>query len=131
ADYQQTLADYAAWRAQQANAAVQAKLDRAMDETGRLADRVTSDPDYLSGFAAGVGAMRSVDLSRCEDLMGRDFDSLQRQPPQVPASTGDRQQRYAQGFQDGQRLLFGLESLRGLPRCFVTVPASQRAAQGQ
>ena len=30
--------------------------------------------------------------------------------------------QYSRGFQDGQRLVFGLESLRRLPSCMVPVP---------
>src|SRR5262249_55787999 len=62
ADYEVTLARHAAWQVQQANAAIQARLDRSMEETGRLTDRITSDPDYLKGFAAGVEAMKANDL---------------------------------------------------------------------
>ncbi len=124
ADYDRTLAEHAAWKAQQVNGAIQAKLDKALDETARLTDRLTSDPDYLKGFAAGVEAMRAVDLGKCGELMSRDFTNLASAPRQiaVAAFAGEAANRYTRGFQDGQRLIFGLESLRRLPQCMVPVP---------
>src|SRR5437867_5027443 len=123
ADYDRTLAEHAVWKAQQANAAIQARIDKALEETARLTDRVSSDPDYLKGFAAGIEAMRSVDLGQCGELMSRDFASLAPAPPRLAASFGgDAANRYARGYQDGQRLVFGLESLQRLPRCLVPVP---------
>ena len=129
ADYDQTLAEHAVWKAEQANAAVQARIDKAMTETTRLADRVSANPDYLKGFAAGIEAMRAVDLSRCGELMSRDFSSLPPAPPRVAVAgfTGEAATRYTGGYQDGQRLLFGLESLRRLPQCMVPVPERPRS----
>ncbi len=132
ADYQRTLADYQAWKAQQVNAGIQARLDRALDETTRLTDRLTSDRDYLAGFAAGVEAMKAIDLSRCGDLMARDFGNLG-SPPQTPqpyVSGSEPQQRWTRGYQDGLRLIFGLSSLRYLPQCFVPGGEAQAAQRG-
>jgi hypothetical protein len=53
-DYDRTLAELELWRAEQTNAAVRAQLDRAREETSRLADRVSSDPDYLAGFGSAI-----------------------------------------------------------------------------
>ncbi len=122
-DYDRTLAEYAAWKAQQVNAAIQARIDRALEETSRLADRVNGDADYLAGVAAGIESMRSVNWGECRDLMARDFSSLPRQPQQAAlAGQSEKQVRWGRGYQDGQRLVFGLESLRRLPRCFVAPP---------
>jgi hypothetical protein len=127
ADYERTLVEHRVWKAQQTNAAIQARIDRAMAETSRLADRVTSDPDYLKGFAAGIEAMRSVDLGRCGDLLSRDFSSVAPAPARLAlaAFAGEAASRYTSGFQDGQRLVFGLESLRRLPQCMVPVPETR------
>ena len=123
ADYDRTLAEHAAWKAQQANLAIQARIDKAREETSRLADRVTSDPDYLKGFAAGIEAMRAVDLGQCNDLMTRDFANVAPAPPRLAAGFGgDAAGRYTRGYQDGQRLVFGLESLQRLPQCLVPAP---------
>lgn len=124
ADYERTLVEHRVWKAQQTNAAIQARIDRAMAETSRLADRVTSDPDYLKGFTAGIEAMHSVDLGRCGDLLSRDFSSVAPAPARLAlaAFAGEAANRYTSGFQDGQRLVFGLESLRRLPQCMVPVP---------
>lgn len=128
ADYDETLAEHAVWKAEQANAAVQARIDKAMAETSRLTDRVSADADYLKGFAAGIEAMRAIDLGRCGDLMSRDFSSLAPAPARVAVAgfAGEAANRYSSGFQDGQRLVFGLESLRRLPQCLVQVPERPR-----
>jgi hypothetical protein len=128
ADYDRTLAEHAAWKAEQANAAVQARIDQAMTETSRLTDRVSADADYLKGFAAGIAAMRAVDLGRCGDLMSRDFSGLPPAPARVAVAgfTGEAASRYNNGYQDGERLVFGLESLRRLPQCMVQVPERPR-----
>jgi len=121
ADYDRILAEHTAWKAQQVNGAIQARIDKAREETSRLADRVTSDPDYLKGFAAGIEAMRAVELGQCNDLMSRDFANVAPAPPRVAGFGGDAAGRYTRGYQDGQRLVFGLESLRRLPQCLVPV----------
>ncbi len=122
ADYDRTVAEHSAWKAQQVNGAILARIDKAREETSRLADRVTSDPDYLKGFAAGLEAMRSVDLGQCNDLMSRDFANVAPAPPRLAGFGGDAAGRYTRGYQDGQRLVFGLESLRRLPQCLVPLP---------
>jgi hypothetical protein len=123
ADYDRTLAEHAAWKAKQANAGIQARLDKAMEETTRLSDRITGDPDYLKGFAAGVEAMKAIDLSRCNDLLSRDYSNFAAGASRVAAAVGgETANQYSRGFQDGQRLVFGLESLRRLPSCMVPVP---------
>jgi hypothetical protein len=122
-DYDRTLAEHAAWKAETANAAIQARIERAAEETTRIADRISSDPDYLRGFAAGVEEARAIDLSECGALLGLDFNAVGRKPPQLPASLGsDAAARARRGYQDGARLVFGLESLRRLPGCRVPVP---------
>ena len=133
ADYDRTLAEHAAWKARQANAAVQARLDKALEETARLTDRVSSDPDYLKGFSAGVEAMRAVDLGQCRELMSRDFTNIASAPQLAAGFGGEAAGRYSRGFQDGQRLVYGLECLRRLPQCMVPVPdvPGDRAARGQ
>src|SRR2546428_5761994 len=83
ADYDRTLAEHAVWKAQQANAAIQAKIDKALEETSRLTDRVTSDPDYLKGFAAGVDAHRGVDLGHGRGPMSPEFTNAAPPPQQI------------------------------------------------
>jgi hypothetical protein len=126
ADYDHTLAEHAAWKAQQANAAIQARIDKAMEETSRIADRIAGNPDYLKGFAAGVEAMHAIDLTRCDAIMSRDFSNLSAGSKTVAVAGfgGDAANLYNRGFQDGQHLVFGLESLRRLPQCMVQVPTA-------
>lgn len=115
ADYETTLAELAVWRANQTNAAVQAQLDRAVEETSGLSDRLSTEPDYLSGLAKGVQAARGVDPGECPRLLSFDLQRFRRQAASSATPT-DR------GYQDGQLLVLGLELVRRLPGCFVPVP---------
>ena len=122
-DYDRTMAQHAAWKAEQANAAIQARIDRAAEETSKITDRLSSDSDYMKGFAAGIEVVRAIDLSKCGDLMSRDFNSVVPSPPQFAAAFGgEAASRFNRGYQDGARLVFGLESIRRLPQCMVPVP---------
>jgi len=123
ADYDRTIAEHAAWKAEQVNAGIQSRIDRAFEETSRLTDRITSDKDYMAGFSAGVEAMKAIDLSQCGALLSRDFGGFGAPPQGSRAPVGpEAQQRFARGFQDGQKLIFGLESIRRLPSCFTRTP---------
>ncbi len=68
--------------------------------------------------------MRAIDLTRCGDLMTRDITH----PPATTRVAGfaanDTASRYARGFEDGQRLVLGLESIRRLPSCMQPVPGA-------
>jgi hypothetical protein len=132
ANYDRTLADYQAWKAQQANAGIQARIDRALEETSRLTDRVTSDRDYLAGFAAGIEKLKGTELGGCRGLMALDFSSFAAIPPLSPTVSGsDARQRWVRGYQDGQKLVFGLESIRSLPGCLMPAPQEETAVRRQ
>jgi hypothetical protein len=122
-DYDRTLARHAAWKAEQANAAIQARLDQAHDETARITDRISSNPDYLKGFAAGIESVKSMELTECADLLDRSFQNIVPKPGQLPAAVlNPAAAEYQHGFQDGGRLLYGLQLLQRLPGCMVSVP---------
>jgi len=122
-DYDHTLAEHAAWKAEQTNAAIQARIDEASQETSKITERVNSDHDYLKGFAAGIEAVRGLELSSCDAFLDHSFQNIVPKPPQLPvALIGSAAAEYQQGFQDGGRLVFGLESIRQLPNCMVPVP---------
>lgn len=128
-DYERTLARYEAWKAERTNAAVQARIDQARQETARLADRVSSDPDYLKGFAAGIESMRERDYGNCGALMSVDLTGGE--PKQAYASkTTEEQARFDRGKRDGGKLVLGLELLRRLPGCFVRVPQVEEPPAG-
>jgi hypothetical protein len=122
-DYDRTLAKHAAWKAQQTNDAIQARIGQASEESSRITDRVSGNPDYLKGFAAGIEAVRSIDLSTCDELLLRSFQNIVPRPPQMAATLlGSAAAEYQRGFQDGGKLVFALESLRRLNGCMVEVP---------
>jgi hypothetical protein len=122
-DYDRTLAEHAAWKARQVNAAVQARFDKALEEASRLTDRIRKEPAYLEGFAAGVESAKYINYGKCDALVRMDLASAQ---PKAPVAYAN-QTESGRGFQDGQRLVFSLELLRRLPQCFVEVPSVSAA----
>jgi hypothetical protein len=112
-DYEQTLAEYKIWKAEQANAAVQARMDRAIEDAARVKERIRDDPEYLSGFAAGVEKVRDRYFGDCGSL-ANDYYS-----PSSPS--GSRGSDWKRGYEDGQRLAYSLELLDRLRGCFVPV----------
>jgi hypothetical protein len=111
--YEQTLADYKAWKAQQANAAVQVRMEGAIEEASRMSERVRSDPEYLEGFAAGIDEVRDRSFGDCAALAHATFST---------DSRSGKSSDWRRGYEDGQRLGFNLELLRRLKECFVPVP---------
>jgi hypothetical protein len=120
--YETTLAKHAVWKAEQTNAAVQAQLDHALDETTRITDRMVSDPAYASGFVQGVQAAKAVDLEACPVLLGVSLADVRRQAAEAKSREAGVAAAVVSGFQDGKALVYGLEMLRNLPACFVPVP---------
>lgn len=110
-NYEETLAAYESWKAAQTNAAVQDRMDDAIEEAARINDRMRSDPEYLEGFAAGVDQAKDRHQGDCPGLLRSTFS------PEGKGS-GD----WKRGYEDGQRLAWNLELLRKLKECFVPVP---------
>src|SRR6185295_10418540 len=111
--YEKTLAAYEVWKAAQKNAAVQARMDAAIEEASRIGERVHSDADYLKGFADGMQRGRDRHTGDCANMASSSF---------YPDS-GKGNSEYKRGYEDGQRLGWDLELLRRLRECFVPVPA--------
>lgn len=112
-DYEQTLAAHRVWKVQQTNAAVQARMDDAIEEASRLGERVHSDPEYLAGFGAGMEEVRDRYYGECATLVTASFS---------PDSRSGKSSGWRRGYEDGQRLGFHLELLRRLKECFVPLP---------
>ena len=108
-DYEVTLAEHAVWKANQYNAMVESKLEIALEETSRIPDRVQNEPDYMTHFLNGVRLARDNHLNSCEKMMGYTFNGR----------IGDTSDP---AWRDGKNLVYGLEMIRQLPRCFVPVP---------
>lgn len=111
--YEQTLAAYEVWKATQKNAAVQARIDTAIEEASRIGERVHSDPDYLQGLAEGLDKGRDRYLGDCGSLVSASFS---------PSSGSGKSSEWKRGYEDGQRLGWNLALLRRLKECFVPVP---------
>ncbi|HEV8579089.1 MAG TPA: hypothetical protein VGX68_08385 [Thermoanaerobaculia bacterium] len=112
-DYEKTLAAYEVWKAAQKNAAIQARMEAAVEEASRIGERVHSDADYLQGFAAGMERGRDRYFGDCGSLAAASF---------YPDS-GKGSSEWKRGYEDGQRLGWDLTLLRRLKECFVPVPA--------
>lgn len=116
-DYDQTLAAYERWKIFETNAAVQAGVDRSMDEAARILDRLSMDEDSLAGFGAGVDDAREKRWSEgCERLLSMSESSWSERAP------SGRSGAWRRGFDHGQRLVFHLERARRLRGCFVPPP---------
>jgi hypothetical protein len=118
ADYDVTLARHAAWKAQQVNASIQARFDKALEDAARVTDRMRKEAVYLEGFAAGVESAKYISYGKCNELVRMDVAAYQQKAPAAYANQTDS----GRGFQDGQRLVFSLELMRRLPQCFVDIP---------
>ena len=112
--YEKTLAAYEVWKTTQKNAAVQARMDTAIEEASRISERVHTDPDYLQGLADGMDKGRDRYLGDCGSLASASFS---------PSSGSGKSSEWKRGYEDGQRLGWNLALLRRLKECFVPVPA--------
>jgi len=121
-DYERTLAELAVWRANRVNETVQAKLDYALEETTRVAYRMSGDPDYIAGFARGVEAGRAADRRDCPVLLATDLGGPPRRTGHPHGEGESAEQRAERGYRDGLTLVRGLEMMERLPACFVPVP---------
>lgn len=108
--WEQTKAEYAAWKLAQTNRAVQAKIDEAIDQANQAMERVNDGADALAAFAAGVRARRDESFGSCESMLGATF--------YAHGSSGKEERAHA----EGQRLAFYLALARELRKCFVEPP---------
>jgi hypothetical protein len=121
-DYERTLAEHAIWKAERRNALIQSRIDEALGVTAEITDRVGSDPPYLSGFSKGVEAARGLDVGECSRLLSLDLSVPRSNVSHARNEESGMPPRVARGYEDGKRLILGLEMIRGLPECFVPVP---------
>lgn len=120
-DYEETLARYAAWKVEQENARIAEVQNAALDEASRITARVTDEPDYLRGFAAGVDALRNWSPPTCSFFASTSFFSVERGAPTPPRGVTDAK-AFARGYKDGQALVFHLEIARRARGCFQPPP---------
>ena len=119
ADYDQTLARYAAWKADQTNAAVGEAVRRALDDAADVAEDLSDDADYLAGFAKGSEKMSSFSTTDCSSLLSTSFSFHDSGPPQ------DKPKRWRDGWRDGQELIFNVLLAERLQACRVPAPPRQ------
>ncbi|HSN85784.1 MAG TPA: hypothetical protein VL025_03455, partial [Thermoanaerobaculia bacterium] len=112
-EYDRTLAAYESYKVVRTNAAIQERMDDAIEEASRITDQLRSDPEYLDGFAAGVDEVRERYYGDCGSLLTSSFS---------PDTRSGKSSDWKRGYEDGQRLSYNLEILRKLKGCFVPVP---------
>jgi hypothetical protein len=121
-DYDETLARYEAWRAEQVNVRLAETRERAIDEADRLVDRLDDDPRYLEGFAAGAREMRYWSAPSCESLAGSPPSFAERDAPREHRGDAPEQKAWRRGFRDGQALAFNVALARAVRGCFLVPP---------
>lgn len=121
-DYEETLARHAAWKAEEINRALAGTRMAALDAASQVMERVTDDPPYLDGFAAGVDAQRSRSTPSCPDLAGARFESGEQRPPTDRRGGSPAERAFQRGFRDGQLLAWSTRVARAVEGCFVVVP---------
>jgi len=121
-DYEETLARHAAWKAEEINRSLAATRMAALDAASQVMERVTNDPPYLDGFAAGVDAQRGRSTPSCYDLAGARFESGEQRPPNDRRGGSPAERAFQRGFRDGQLLAWSTRVARAVEGCFVPVP---------
>jgi hypothetical protein len=121
--YEQTLFAYETWHAEQLNAAVAERGERAVADAVRTASAIERDADYLDGFAAGVEEARDWRASDCDDLVDLSVDAHERRAPSDRRGKDPADRAWREGYRDGQRLMLELLVADALRGCFVPPPA--------
>ncbi len=115
-DYEHTLELYAAWKAEQTNASVQAGISKALAKATDIAEDLDDDADYLAGFAAGAEKMSSFYPTDCSSLLTASFSGYDHNAPK------DESRSWRDGWDDGQELIFNILLAGRLDECRVPVP---------
>jgi hypothetical protein len=105
--YDRTRADYEAWKATQTNAAVQRKLDEAIDQAAHVVEWSQGDAEYAADFTAGLHERRDESFSSCSEALDSTF---------YVHGSGKASRR---GWEDGQRLAWAVHLAAELRSCFV------------
>ena len=121
-DYEETLARHAAWKAEEVNRALAATRLAALDDASQALSRVTDDPDYLAGFAAGVEAQRRRSAPGCSSLAGAGFSGEEERAPGGRRGSSPAERSFQRGFRDGQVVAWATRVARAVEGCFVPVP---------
>lgn len=129
-DYDQTLAEHAKWKVEMHNDLVQARIDRAIQATSQVADRVRTDADYMKGFTVGIEAARSTRWGNCNQILAVRLKPYRAKPARISLRVIVGVEAFDQGLHDGKILIHGLELLRRLPGCFLPSPEEYSEVMG-
>jgi hypothetical protein len=115
--HERTRVAHAAWKASQVNAAVQRRIDLALETADRIAARVeTDDEPYALGFVEGLESGAEREPGDCEATLSSSFSRPYR------SGWKDEDDSWRDGFEDGSRLAYSLAVARRLQGCFLPVP---------
>jgi len=113
----EAVAAHQEWKVEQASRAYEARMSQWVSQTTRLSGQISTDPDYLDGFARGVEAGRAGPARACADIV-RNGPAVQvGGPVAAHAAKGRRQKNWARGYEDGVRLTQGLQAIQLMPQC--------------
>jgi len=124
-DYERTLALHARWKIEQTNTAAAARTSEALETAARLAERLSDDPDYREGWVAGMAEMQDLWVDECPQLLEVRFSSHEERAPSDRRSSSSEDQRFRDGFTDGQEIVFQIliaDRLRGCIRPLPPLP---------
>ncbi len=111
-DYDQTLAEYEEWKAEQLGAEIDEKLEDYAEEAQRIVERLEVDADSLAGFGEGVDDARDRSFtSDCDRLVDMTVSGFAR------TGSSSESDDWREGYEDGQELVFYLEMIERLLDC--------------
>jgi hypothetical protein len=124
--HQTAIAQQHEFESRQTAEAIDARMSQWVSQTQRIQGRISSDPDYLAGFARGVEAGRASAVTKCEQLATAEPAMFPGGGPSTAtfASKGSRQKAWSRGYEDGVQLTHGLEAIRILPQCVPGTPSA-------
>lgn len=129
ADYQETLARYAVWKAEETNRALARARQAALEQATVALERVSEEVDYLAGFAAGVEVQRRRAAPPCDALSHPSFAVEEQRPPRDRMAETPADRAFRRGFRDGQLLVWATRLARTVEECWVPVPPLPRSAE--
>ena len=113
-DYEETVARYRGWKAEEINREFERRVDDALERASRLLERVDDDPDFGAGMAHGIEHMAGKHLPRdCDRLLASSFHTYHENADDSSSHA------WEDGFDLGQDLAYHVELARRLRRCHV------------
>lgn len=122
-DYEETLAEYRAWKVEAFNEAVEVRIGDSLETSSRLMASIQSvtrsgpryQAEFGTGLVLGIGVMTENLQGSCEQLVASQTSTYAR-------SVNAPNRAWADGFNAGQRLAYHAGLAERLQSCFATPP---------